>query len=142
MYTEALNTSANAAGTLQKQQDIYMESTEAHLQQMRTEAEKTYDILFDTKTVNSFIDAFTGLNSVFNTFLKGLGGGMNDFVYFGSLLTNIFSKQLATGINNTIQNFNKFIDNKDKITLMQDIVNAGPAIGGANISPASKAADR
>ena len=31
MYEEALATSANSLGTLQKQQDIYMESTEAHL---------------------------------------------------------------------------------------------------------------
>lgn len=106
MYTDALETSANAAGTLQKQQDIYMESTEAHLQKMRTEAEKTYDILFDTKTVNSFIDALTGLNGVLNTFLKGLGGGMNDFIYFGSLLSNIFNKQIAGGLDNVIQKFN------------------------------------
>ena len=47
MYTDALETSANAAGTLQHQQDIYMESVEAHLQKMRTEAEETYKILFD-----------------------------------------------------------------------------------------------
>jgi hypothetical protein len=38
MYTNALNESANAAGTLQKQQDIYMESTDAHLQKLRTTA--------------------------------------------------------------------------------------------------------
>jgi hypothetical protein len=80
-----------------------METTEAHLQKLRDEAEETYDILFDTKTVNSFIDAFTGLNNIFNSFLKGLGGGMQDFVYFGSLLTNIFSNQIAGGIDNTIQ---------------------------------------
>jgi len=30
-YTEALNTAQNAAGTLQQQQSIYMESTAAHL---------------------------------------------------------------------------------------------------------------
>jgi len=94
---------------------------------MRTEAEKTYDILFDTKTVNSFIDAFTGLNSVFNTFLKGLGGGMNDFVYFGSLLTNIFNKQIAGGIENSIQKLRNFNDNKKTIELFENIVKEGKA---------------
>ena len=132
MYTEALETSAHAAGTLQKQQDIYMESTEAHLQKMRTEAERTYEILFDTKTVNNFIDAFTGLNGVLNTFLKSLGGGMNDFVYFGSLLTNIFNKQIAGGIENTIQKFNDWRENRAKLDLMSGIANAGIATSGLN----------
>ena len=127
MYTDALETSANAAGTLQKQQDIYMESTEAHLQKMRTEAEKTYDILFDTKTVNSFIDALTGLNGVLNTFLKGLGGGMNDFIYFGSLLSNIFNKQIAGGLDNVIQKFNNWQENKAKLELMREVVALGPS---------------
>ena len=35
-YTEALHTAQNAAGTLQKQQDTYMESTRAHLNQLKT----------------------------------------------------------------------------------------------------------
>ena len=35
MYQESLEMSAEAAGTLQKQQDIYMESTEAHLKQLK-----------------------------------------------------------------------------------------------------------
>jgi len=34
-YNEALNTAQNAAGTLQEQQDIYMESTKAHLQTLK-----------------------------------------------------------------------------------------------------------
>lgn len=124
-YTSALETSASAAGTLQEQQDIYMESTEAHLQKMRTEAEETYDILFDTKTVNSFIDAFTGLNNVLNSFLKGLGGGINDFVYFGSLLTNLFSNQLANGIDNAIQKIEVFNKNKSAIAMLKAINQEG-----------------
>ena len=127
MYTDALETSANAAGTLQKQQDIYMESTEAHLQKMRDEAERTYEILFDTNTVNSFIDVFTDLNEVFNVFLKGLGGGMNDFIYFGSVLSNIFNKQIAGGIDNAIQKFNNWKENKAKLDLMREVVALGPS---------------
>ena len=42
MYEKAMNTSANAAGTLQKQQDTYMESMEAHLEQLSTSGERVY----------------------------------------------------------------------------------------------------
>ena len=82
MYQDALKMSAESAGTLQKQQDIYMESTKAHLQQLSTEAERTYDILFNQDTVNGFADALTGVLSIFNDLLAGLGGGMHDFAFF------------------------------------------------------------
>ena len=125
MYTEALETSANAAGTLQKQQDIYMESVEAHLQKMKTEAEETYKTLFDVDTVNSFIDVFTDLNSLLNVFLKGLGGGMNDFVYLGTLITQILNKQIAGGLDNFIQKFETFKSNKATIAMLQAINEEG-----------------
>jgi hypothetical protein len=35
MYTDALNMSADAMGTLQHQQEIYYESTEAHLKRLK-----------------------------------------------------------------------------------------------------------
>ena len=125
MYTDALNTSADAAGTLQHQQDIYMESVEAHLQKMKTEAEETYKTLFDTNTVNTFIDAITGLNSLLNTFLKGLGGGMNDFLFIGSMITQLLNKQIGSGINNMINNLETIRNNKDTISLLKDVTESG-----------------
>ena len=68
MYNEAVNTSVDAVGTLQHQQDIYMESTAAHLEQLKTEADKTYDILFDQDTVNDFMDIATGALEIFNNY--------------------------------------------------------------------------
>jgi hypothetical protein len=43
-----------------------MDSIEAHLTKLRAEAENTYDILFDTDSVNSMTDAMRGLLSMFN----------------------------------------------------------------------------
>ena len=65
MYTDAIETSKNSTGELQKQQDIYMESTEAHLQQLRTEAEKTYKTLFDDTAVKAMTDALTRIIKCF-----------------------------------------------------------------------------
>ena len=125
MYTKALETSANAAGTLQEQQDTYMESTAAHLKQLSTEAERTYDILFDQDTVNAFADTLTALLDKFNDFIAGLGGGTNAFIYFGSVATNIFKKQIAGGINNVIDKIEKMKQNAASLNLMRDIVNEG-----------------
>ena len=104
MYSKAVETSSNAMGTLQEQQDIYMESTEAHLKKLSTEAEKTYDILFDTESVNSMTDAVTGLLDIFNNFLAGIGGGTQALATFGVMFTNLFKNQIASGINTAITN--------------------------------------
>lgn len=111
MYTNALETSANAAGTLQKQQDTYMESMEAHLQQLRTEAEETYDILFDSEVVNGFTDALTGALDIFNNFIKGIGGGAEALTFFGSVATNVFKHQIAKGIQTSLKNFEVYKNN-------------------------------
>lgn len=103
-FTTNLNTANNATGALQKQQDIYMESTEAHLQKLSTEAERTYDILFDTETVNGFADALTNVLGIFNNLIDGVGGGASAFTYLGSTVANIFSNQIGGAISRQIQN--------------------------------------
>ena len=104
MYSDALETSAEAAGTLQHQQDIYMESTEAHLQKLSTEAENTYDILFDQDTVNGFADALRGLLSIFNNFLAGVGGGGAAFLVLGNIIANVFNNQIGRAIATQVNN--------------------------------------
>lgn len=122
MYTDALNMSANAAGTLQEQQEIYLESTAAHLQQLRTEAEKTYDILFDQDTVNGFTDVLKGTLGIFNNFIEGLGGGTNAFIYFGSVVGRIFSKQITEGILKAKENFDALKANAGNAELKEQII--------------------
>lgn len=104
MYNEAFNESVNAVGTLNEQQNIYMESTEAHLQQLRTEAERTYDILFDQDAVNSFADSLNGALTIFNNFLETTGGGISSLIALGSTLGNVFSQQIGAGIGQMVQN--------------------------------------
>lgn len=104
MYTSALNTSINALGTLQNQQDIYMESTAAHLKVLRAETEKTYDILFDQNTVNGFTDALTNTLKIFNQFIESVGGGTSAFMALGSIVSNVFSQQISGVIAQVLNN--------------------------------------
>lgn len=98
MYEDALDSSKNSAGELQKQQDIYMESTEAYLQKLATEAEETYDILFDDSAIKTMTSSLTGLLNIFNSLLSGVGGGLNAFAFLGTGATNIFSSQIGQSI--------------------------------------------
>jgi len=97
-YLQSVNTSLDAQGTLNEKNDRYLESLQAHMQELSTEAERTYDILFDEEAVKGWVDVFDGALSIFNDFIEGIGGGNNALIYFGSLVTSIFNKQIAQAI--------------------------------------------
>lgn len=115
MYEEALNTSENSMGTLQKQQDIYMESTAAHLEKMRTSAEGLYDSLLDEDTVNGFADGLTVIFTRMESLVDSIGGGSGALLMLGSVATKVFSKQISQGIITTINNIKAAKDNVSQL---------------------------
>ena len=119
-YSEMLNTSLSAQGTLNEKNDIYLESTAAHLEKLGAEAERTYATLFDMDTVNGFVDAMNGVLKVFNDFIGGIGGGVNAFVSFGTVIANIFNVQIGNAIANQIKNFEAYKNNLAQIKAQQE----------------------
>ena len=111
MYEESLQTSVNSVGTLQKQQDIYMESTEAHLQRLSTSLEGLSDSLLDSKTINIGANFLNGLTEGAERFVDAIGGGLGVLNAFGAILLRVFSQQLSGVIVNLVLNINKYIDN-------------------------------
>ena len=103
-YNKALNTAQNAAGTLQEQQDIYMESTAAHLDVLRASVEDIYDSFADTDSINGLIDGLSTAATVMSNFIDSIGGGGNLLKSLGSIGVMVFSEQIAKGINTTITN--------------------------------------
>ena len=118
---ENLETAANATGELDAQQAIYMDSVEAHLQQLKATAEETYNTLFDTDAIKTFADMATGALEALNDLLTGLGGGMNAITTIGLGATNLFSNQIAGGIQRGLENKRRSDQNSDE--LKQQIIN-------------------
>lgn len=110
-YTKSLETSANAAGTLQEQQDIYMESTQAHLAQLKASWEDLYDSLLDADAINGVSDALSGMVSLMANFVDSIGGGSGLLLALGAIGTKVFSKQIAGGLMTLINNLNVASDN-------------------------------
>ena len=106
-YNEALNTAQNAAGTLQKQQDIYMESIAAHLQTLKAAVENIYDSLADTDGINSIVDGLTVAANLVANFVDGIGGGANVLKSLGAIGLTVFSQQIASGLTTTINNLER-----------------------------------
>ena len=123
-YTESLETSRNAAGSLQKQQDTYMESMEAHLQKLSTEGERVYNNLFDANAVNPLIDALTSLVSLLADFVDGIGGIGPILLMLGSIGTKTFSKQLGEGISTSVINFKNAKKNAEELASQYQILDS------------------
>jgi TP901 family phage tail tape measure protein len=110
-FNENLEVTADANGTLEEQQETYMESTEAHLQQLSTAAEGVYDSLLDSKTINGVADIFTKLLNGTETFIDAIGGGKSALLGLGVIALKVFNKQIAEGLTRTIVNFQKAKEN-------------------------------
>ena len=109
-YNRALGIAQNATGTLQQQQDIYMESTVAHLNQLKASVEDVYDSFMNRDSldsVNDLIDALSNGATIIARFVDSLGGGMNILSSLGALGITVFSKQIAGSIQTTINNLNR-----------------------------------
>ena len=103
-YNESLSVAQKAAGTLQQQQDIYMDRTTAHLQTLSATIERVYNALADTDSINSIIDILTDLSYVAGSFVESIGGGVGVLRLLGSVGLTVFSEQIAKGLNTTITN--------------------------------------
>ena len=104
-YNRALNIAQNAAGTLQEQQDTYLESTRAHLNQLKTAVEDLYDSLLNPDSLEPLIDGLAKAASFGAKFVDSLGGGGAILTSLGAIGISVFSEQIAKGINTTITNF-------------------------------------
>lgn len=102
-YQSALQTSQNAVGTLEKQQEIYMDSIAAHFEQLTAEAEKFYEAIFDEDALKNMADGLKFLMEELNLFIKSIGGGNVALTNFGATLVNLFSNQIGQSISK-IQN--------------------------------------
>lgn len=115
MYSKSIETSKNATGALQRQQDIYMESMEAHLQQLQTAGEGVYNALFNAEDFNPIIDSLTGVVSLFKNFVDAAGGAQGMLLLLGNTAVSVFSKQIASGLATTVSNFKTVKENAHQL---------------------------
>ena len=104
-YVKALETARNAEGALQEQQDIYMDSTTAHLNTLKAAKENIFQSLADTDTINDLIDGLTFAANTVASFVDSIGGGGQILKDLGAIGVSVFSNQIAKSINTTITNF-------------------------------------
>lgn len=130
-YNAALQTAQDATGTLQQQQDTYMESANAHLNELKAATENIYDSLLNPKRVIPILDVFTKLANVVATFVDGLGGGAGVLSLLGTIGLNVFGDKIANSIQKTVSNTAlanaEMTELEVKINKLRDIQNSKEA---------------
>lgn len=98
-FRELVGVAENSEGTLQTQADIYAESWEGARKRVQAAAEGIYDSLIDEDFFKN-VDNVTSvvLNGIDAT-IEGLGGVKGVLANIGALITNVYKKELTSGLN-------------------------------------------
>lgn len=104
-FQQNLNTAASATGELNKQQEIYLESTQAHLDKLSASTERLYSSLIDSEGLNDLIDIFSGLVTGVSEYTEAIGGSKSVLLQLGNLATKAFGRTLSQGIATSVMNF-------------------------------------
>lgn len=110
-FKENVEAASESTGALQKQQEIYMESAEAHLEQMRASFEGLYDSIFDEDSIKNVADIITRIVENLSSFVQAIDGGGNALLMLGSTAMRVFDVQIARGLATTISNLRKVKQN-------------------------------
>ena len=110
-FQQNVEWAAESTGELNKQQEIYMDSLKAHFQQLETETQNLYDNLLDENAIKSFTDLLTGALKTINTYIKGLGTGLNPLLTLGANAAALFSNQIGGAL--ATQSINKEIQQQN-----------------------------
>ena len=103
MYEDALAVSQDSAGAAMEQNAIRMDSIEAKLTNLRTEAERLYMALSDENMTKGAIDAITFAVGEVANLVEGLGGLQGVIGSLIPLALSLFNKSIGEGISNSME---------------------------------------
>ena len=103
-YHEALDTSKNAMGTLQEQQEIWADSWEGASNRVKASLEGLWQHSLDSDVFIGGANALAGFVDFLDKAIESAGGLGSVLLAIGGILTNVFNRQItnmfAAGVNN------------------------------------------
>ena len=96
--------SANSAGTLQQQQEVYLDSINAKYEQLGAAAEGLYSSLFDVDSIGNVLDVLTELVEHLDIFVDTIGGLNTIIPLLGTVGLRVFKDQIGGGIADAVTN--------------------------------------
>lgn len=122
-YERLTGIAATSTGELQAQQEEYANSVAAKLEQLTAAWENLFDSLLSGDTIGGVADFFTIIVNGVANFVDGIGGGGNVLLAFGSIVTKVFSKDIARGIFNISSKIKEFRQEANKLSEEENLLN-------------------
>ena len=121
-YSEMLNVSLGAQGTLNEKNARYMDSLAAHINTFRTAVEGMQDSLLNEDALMDVYDIGTKLVNVVQNIIDGMGGMRGMLLGLGALGATVFRDQIANSITTAINNVNVYKQNLEETQHLQEIL--------------------
>lgn len=101
-YQNMVSVAQNAEGTLEKQNETYMDRLTTHITQMTAATEKLFMTLVDSDGFKDLIDIFTQLIELTSGFVDSIGGLGPILGMLGGVGAQVFGKDIAKNLTETI----------------------------------------
>ena len=137
MYLDTMDAAAGSEGFLDRTQEIYSESINAKLTQLRATWEGLITEVFDGQKLAPFVDGLMEAVELVREFISSVGGLEPMLLGLGTMATNVFSKQISQGLTKTLFNFSRQRQQESNIRAKQELVERGIE-SGVGASPESK----
>ena len=129
LYDEYKSSSENASGTLDTMNEKYVDSLEGRLTKLQATFEGLLNSFGDSSELYGFIDALTMALDVMNDLVDSIGGGGAALTSLGAIATKVFSKQIAGGISNLMQNLAvDKLNNQNQLAIPRLLEEAGQSL--------------
>ena len=114
-YSDMLNVSLNAQGALDEKNNRYLESTQAHLNELKSTYQDLFSTLVNTDEINTGIDTIRNLVQTVDNFLEGFGGGTKSLMAFGAVAAFVFRDQIGNAIGQAQANQLALMQNTERL---------------------------
>lgn len=104
MYRDTLETAEGAIGTLDKQQEIYMDSAVAKMQSLSAAGEGLINSLFNADNYKPAIDTLTTFVNILQNVVDSVGGGLPILTAFTSMFLKLGNREIGSSIGEFLFN--------------------------------------
>ena len=140
MYESAKSTSETSVGTLQKQQETYLDSLDARFDKLQASAEELYLSLFDSDSFKTLLDSLTTVVQLVGNFTESIGGAGSVLSMLIPLVLRLTSGEIANGLSTFIAN--QKTATTTAASLKSALTNVNQLLGNNNFDEATLSIER
>lgn len=123
-----LKVANEAVGELNNQQDIYLDSMEAHMNKLESSWQKLYGTILDPDELKGGVDVITNIIEGMNNMAESFGGGTKSLTGFAAMFSSLFTGPIDQALTRFITNSNLAKQNAQAFKMKSDFISVGSSV--------------